>query len=111
MNPLNSSPLCRRNGNLSMPVNVSRAADCFKVKRPLFQEKAAELLDVYKRSEVASRSLLSFQELAALSSHVCADESSLCMALLQLQREKLVTVSLHEGEKVKWDKTYRERTF
>ncbi|KAM4617079.1 charged multivesicular body protein 7 isoform 2-T3 [Polymixia lowei] len=66
----------------------------------LVKEKAAELLDAYRRSAFASRSLLSFQELCALSSHVCADESTLCMALLQLQREKQVTVTLHEGEKM-----------
>ncbi|KAF7668322.1 hypothetical protein LDENG_00018430 [Lucifuga dentata] len=66
----------------------------------LVKEKATELLNAYRRSEFASRSLLSFQELCALFSHVCADESTLCMALLQLQREKHVTVSLHEGEKI-----------
>uniref|UniRef100_A0A8K9UGV1 Charged multivesicular body protein 7 n=1 Tax=Oncorhynchus mykiss TaxID=8022 RepID=A0A8K9UGV1_ONCMY len=49
---------------------------------------------------LANCSLLSFQELQTLSSHVCIDESTLCMALLQLQREKQVTVSLHEGEKI-----------
>ncbi|XP_067377695.1 charged multivesicular body protein 7 isoform X2 [Channa argus] len=66
----------------------------------LVKEKAAELLAVYRSSEFASRSILSFQELCALSSDVCADESTLCMALLQLQRDKQVTVSLHEGEKI-----------
>lgn len=66
----------------------------------LVKEKAAELLNAYRRSDFASRSLLSFQDLCELSSHVCADESTLCMALLQLQREKHVTVSLHEGEKI-----------
>lgn len=35
-----------------------------------------------------------------LSSDICADESTLCMALLQLQKDKQVIVSLHEGEKV-----------
>ncbi|XP_055742802.1 charged multivesicular body protein 7 isoform X2 [Salvelinus fontinalis] len=66
----------------------------------LVKEKAAELLGVYRRSPVANHSLLSFQELRTLSSHVCVDESTLCMALLQLQREKQVTVSLHGGEKI-----------
>ncbi|XP_040899205.1 charged multivesicular body protein 7 [Toxotes jaculatrix] len=66
----------------------------------LAKEKAAELLRVYRSSEFSSRSILSFQELCALSSDVCADESTLCMALLQLQRDKQVTVSLHEGEKI-----------
>ncbi|XP_051279395.1 charged multivesicular body protein 7 [Dicentrarchus labrax] len=66
----------------------------------LVKEKAAELLQVYRSSEYASSSILSFQELCTLSSDVCADESTLCMALLQLQRDKQVTVSLHEGEKI-----------
>lgn len=66
----------------------------------LVKEKAAELLKVYRSSEFASRSILSFPELCTLSSDVCADESTLCMALLQLQRDKQVTVSLHEGEKI-----------
>ncbi|XP_067251556.1 charged multivesicular body protein 7 isoform X1 [Chanodichthys erythropterus] len=66
----------------------------------LVKEKAAALLAAYRGSPLAARSLLSFQELRALSSHICPDESTLCMALLQLQREKHVTVSLHEGEKL-----------
>lgn len=66
----------------------------------LVKEKAAALLAAYRSSPLAERSLLSFQDLRALSSHICPDESTLCMALLQLQREKQVTVSLHEGEKL-----------
>uniref|UniRef100_UPI0037E8D6E9 charged multivesicular body protein 7 n=1 Tax=Semicossyphus pulcher TaxID=241346 RepID=UPI0037E8D6E9 len=66
----------------------------------LVKEKAAELLEAYRSSDFASSSILSFQELCTLSSDVCADESTLCMALLQLQRDKQVTVSLHEGEKI-----------
>ncbi|XP_061116482.1 charged multivesicular body protein 7 isoform X2 [Conger conger] len=66
----------------------------------LLLEKAAELLGAYRRSPLASRTLLSFPELRVLCSHVCQDETTLCLALLQLQREKQVTVSLHEGEKI-----------
>lgn len=66
----------------------------------IFQEKASELLKVYRSSGLAGRSVLSFQELCTLSSDVCADESTLCIVLLQLQRDKQVTVSLHDGEKV-----------
>ncbi|XP_069562799.1 charged multivesicular body protein 7 [Brachyistius frenatus] len=66
----------------------------------LVKEKAAELLGVYRSSEFSSCSVVSFQELCNLSSDVCADESTLCMALLQLQRDKQVLVSLHEGEKI-----------
>ncbi|XP_056318995.1 charged multivesicular body protein 7 [Danio aesculapii] len=66
----------------------------------LVKEKAAELLAAFRGSALSARSLLSFQELRSLSSHICPDESTLCMALLQLQREKHITVSLHEGEKL-----------
>ncbi|KAM9392126.1 charged multivesicular body protein 7 [Pholidichthys leucotaenia] len=66
----------------------------------LVKEKAAELLRVYRKSEFSNCSIISFQELGALSSDICADESTLCMALLQLQRDKQVTVSLHDGEKI-----------
>ncbi|XP_052418392.1 charged multivesicular body protein 7 isoform X1 [Carassius gibelio] len=66
----------------------------------LVKEKAVALLAAYRASPLATHSLVSFQELRALSSHICPDESSLCLALLQLQREKHVTVSLHEGEKL-----------
>lgn len=75
----------------------------YKINRYLFQEKAAELLSIYRSSEFASRSVVSFQELCTLSSDVCTDESTLCMALLQLQRDKQVVVALHEGEKVNDD--------
>ena len=67
----------------------------------ILQEKAAALLEAYRGSEVSGRSLLAFQELSELSSDVCPEESTLCMALLQLQREKKCIVSLHEGEKVR----------
>ncbi|XP_074525406.1 charged multivesicular body protein 7 isoform X1 [Halichoeres trimaculatus] len=76
----------------------------------LVKEKAAELLRAYRSSEFASSPIVSFQELCTLSSKVCADESTLCMALLQLQRDKQVTVSLHEGEKiVKFCQTSQDR--
>ncbi|XP_046871756.1 charged multivesicular body protein 7 isoform X2 [Hypomesus transpacificus] len=66
----------------------------------LVKEKASELLAVYRSSPLAIRSLLSYQELRTLASHVCVDESTLCMALLQLQREKQVAVTLQDGEKI-----------
>ncbi|XP_038152556.1 charged multivesicular body protein 7 isoform X1 [Cyprinodon tularosa] len=66
----------------------------------LIKEKAAELLKVYQNSEFSSCSVVSYQELCTLSSDICADESTLCMALLQLQKDKQVIVSLHEGEKI-----------
>uniref|UniRef100_A0AAV2MT31 Charged multivesicular body protein 7 n=1 Tax=Knipowitschia caucasica TaxID=637954 RepID=A0AAV2MT31_KNICA len=47
----------------------------------LVKEKSAELLEAYHSS-------------------ICADESTLCMALLQLQKDKQVIVSIHEGEKI-----------
>lgn len=66
----------------------------------LVKVKAAELLRVYRTSEFSSCSLISFQELLTISSDICADESTLCVALLQLQRDKQIIVYLHEGEKI-----------
>ncbi|KAM9811025.1 charged multivesicular body protein 7-like [Neosynchiropus ocellatus] len=66
----------------------------------LVKEKATELLAAYRSSALATRSLVSFQELCVLCADVCADESTLCLALLQLQREKRVTVTLHDGDKI-----------
>uniref|UniRef100_A0A8B9L4H6 Charged multivesicular body protein 7 n=1 Tax=Astyanax mexicanus TaxID=7994 RepID=A0A8B9L4H6_ASTMX len=66
----------------------------------LVKEKASALLAAYRNSPLAGRSLLSFQEIRSLSSDICPDETTLCLALLQLQREKHVTVSLHEGDKL-----------
>ncbi|TSO88111.1 Ectonucleoside triphosphate diphosphohydrolase 4 [Bagarius yarrelli] len=66
----------------------------------LVKEKATALMAAYRSSPLAGRSLLSFQELRSFSSHICPDETTLCLALLQLQREKHVTVSLHEEEKL-----------
>lgn len=60
-----------------------------------------KLLETYRSSPLADRCLLSFQDVRTLASHVCPDESTLCLALLQLQRDKQMTVSLHEGEKVR----------
>lgn len=70
------------------------------VVHELVKEKAAELLQAYRSSEFSRRSVLSFSEVSSLASDVCADESSLCMSLLQLQRDKKVLVALHEGKKI-----------
>lgn len=76
----------------------------------LVKEKAAALMAAYRSSPLAGRSLLLFQELRSFSSHICPDETTLCLALLQLQREKHVTVSLHEEEKlVKFSKAGQGR--
>ncbi|CAL8342816.1 unnamed protein product [Lota lota] len=66
----------------------------------LVKEKAADLLEAYRSSAFSSRSLLSFQELSELCCEVCPEEGTMCLALLQLQREKKCTVSVHEGEKI-----------
>ncbi|CAL9708584.1 unnamed protein product [Knipowitschia caucasica] len=66
----------------------------------LVKEKSAELLEAYHSSEFSNCLIVSFQELQSLSAGICADESTLCMALLQLQKDKQVIVSIHEGEKI-----------
>lgn len=73
----------------------------FSVLWWLSQEKAAEVLGAYRRSHLASSPVLSFAELYGLCCDVCTDESTLCMALLQLQRDKQALVCLHDGEKVR----------
>ena len=66
-----------------------------------FQEKAAAVLEAYRRHQhPAGASVVSLAELRLICSDVCPDENTLCMALLQLQRDKQVTVSLHDGKKV-----------
>ncbi|KAJ7994194.1 hypothetical protein DPEC_G00263380 [Dallia pectoralis] len=66
----------------------------------LVKEKAAKLLSVYRSSQMANRSLLSFQEVQTMSQNICVDENTLWMVLLQMQRDKKVTLSLHEGDKI-----------
>uniref|UniRef100_H3DND8 Charged multivesicular body protein 7 n=1 Tax=Tetraodon nigroviridis TaxID=99883 RepID=H3DND8_TETNG len=66
----------------------------------LVKEKAAEVLGAYRRSRLAGSPVLALAELHGLCAGVCADESTLCVALLQLQRDKQATVCLQDGEKV-----------
>lgn len=79
---------------------LQRGCVCFHLHSCVFQEKAAEVLRAYRSSHLGSSPVLPFAELYSVCSGVCADESTLCMALLQLQRDKQVMVSLHDGEKV-----------
>lgn len=83
-----------------MPEHGLVAVDVFTCSLLVLQEKAAEVLGAYRRSDLASSPVLAFAELSGLCSDICADESTLCMALLQLQRDKQATVCLHDGEKV-----------
>ncbi|XP_028655305.1 charged multivesicular body protein 7 [Erpetoichthys calabaricus] len=66
----------------------------------LVKEKASKLLQVYRSSPAAQQALVPFQELRAIAADICPDENTLCLALLQLQREKQVNVTLHDGEKI-----------
>ncbi|KAM8886381.1 charged multivesicular body protein 7 isoform 2-T2 [Spinachia spinachia] len=72
--------------------------DASFVVMELVKEKASELLEVYRSGGFASRSVLSFQELRTLSSDVCADESTLCVVLLQLQRDKQIVKFCQAGQ-------------
>lgn len=90
---------------MCVPLRASpeSVSTCPRVHPPCagaFQEKAAEVLGTFRRSDLSSSPVLSFSELHALCAGVCADESTLCMALLQLQRDKQVLVCLQDGEKV-----------
>lgn len=85
---------------MCVPEHGLVAVDVFTCSLLVLQEKAAEVLGAYRRSDLASSPVLAFAELSGLCSDICADESTLCMALLQLQRDKQATVCLHDGEKV-----------
>lgn len=76
----------------------------------LVKEKAAEVLAAYHSSQWATSPVVTFSQLAVLCKDVCADQSTLGVALLQLQREKKAAVSLHDGVKiVKFCRALQER--
>lgn len=66
------------------------------------QEKVAEVLASYQVSPLAGSLVVTLTQLVALCCpSVCADQRTLWVALLELQRQKKVAVSLHDGETVK----------
>lgn len=64
------------------------------------QEKAEEVYRLYQNSPLSSHPVVALSELSALCANSCPDERTFYLVLLQLQKEKRVTVLEQNGEKV-----------
>lgn len=87
----------RGRGSLSSGV-VVRA--CERVL-PSLQEKAEEVYRLYQNSPLSSHPVVALSELSTLCASSCPDERTFYLVLLQLQKEKRVTVLEQNGEKVR----------
>lgn len=67
---------------------------------PSLQEKAEEVYRVYQNSPLSSHPVVALSELSTLCAGCCPDERTFYLVLLQLQKEKRVTVLEQNGEKV-----------
>lgn len=65
-----------------------------------FQEKAEEVYRLYQNSGLSSHPVVALSELRSLCASVCPDERTFYLLLLQLQKEKRVTILEQNGEKV-----------
>lgn len=65
-----------------------------------FQEKAEEVYRLYQNSALSSHPVVALSELRSLCASVCPDERTFYLLLLQLQKEKRVTILEQNGEKV-----------
>lgn len=68
---------------------------------PLLQEKAEEVYRLYQNSPLSSHPVVALSELSTLCASSCPDERTFYLVLLQLQKEKRVTVLEQNGEKVR----------
>ncbi|KAJ7305177.1 hypothetical protein JRQ81_011083 [Phrynocephalus forsythii] len=66
----------------------------------LLQEKAEEVYHLYQNSTLSSHPVVGLAELRSLCSSICPDERTFCLVLLQLQKEKRVTVLEQNGNKI-----------
>lgn len=64
------------------------------------QEKAEEVYRLYQNSPLSSHPVVALSELSTLCAGSCLDERTFYLVLLQLQKEKRVTVLEQNGEKV-----------
>lgn len=64
------------------------------------QEKAEEVYRLYQSSPLSSHPVVALSELSTLGAGSCPDERTFYLVLLQLQKEKRVTVLEQNGEKV-----------
>uniref|UniRef100_A0A8C3Q1B0 Charged multivesicular body protein 7 n=1 Tax=Chrysolophus pictus TaxID=9089 RepID=A0A8C3Q1B0_CHRPC len=66
----------------------------------LLQEKAEEVYRLYQNSVLSSHPVVALSELRSLCAGVCPDERTFYLLLLQLQKEKKVTILEQNGEKI-----------
>lgn len=64
------------------------------------QEKAEEVYRLYQNSALSSHPVVALSELRSLCAGLCPDERTFYLLLLQLQKEKRVTILEQNGEKV-----------
>ncbi|XP_011901139.1 PREDICTED: charged multivesicular body protein 7 isoform X1 [Cercocebus atys] len=64
------------------------------------QEKAEEVYRLYQNSPLSSHPVVALSELSTLCANSCPDERTFYLVLLQLQKEKRVTVLEQNGEKI-----------
>ncbi|XP_033375338.1 charged multivesicular body protein 7 isoform X3 [Parus major] len=66
----------------------------------LLQEKAEEVYRLYQNSALSSHPVVALSELRSLCAGLCPDERTFYLLLLQLQKEKRVTILEQNGEKI-----------
>ncbi|XP_071435251.1 charged multivesicular body protein 7 isoform X2 [Pithys albifrons albifrons] len=66
----------------------------------VLQEKAEEVYRLYQNSALSSHPVVALSELQSLCASVCPDERTFYLLLLQLQKEKRVTILEQNGEKI-----------
>ncbi|KAM8763997.1 charged multivesicular body protein 7 isoform 1-T1 [Rhynchonycteris naso] len=66
----------------------------------LLKEKAEEVYRLYQNSPLSSHPVVALSELSTLCVGSCPDERTFYLVLLQLQKEKRVTVLEQNGEKI-----------
>ncbi|KAK2093827.1 Charged multivesicular body protein 7 [Saguinus oedipus] len=66
----------------------------------MLQEKAEEVYRLYQNSPLSSHPVVALSELSTLCANSCPDERTFYLVLLQLQKEKRVTVLEQNGEKI-----------
>uniref|UniRef100_G3SXH9 Charged multivesicular body protein 7 n=1 Tax=Loxodonta africana TaxID=9785 RepID=G3SXH9_LOXAF len=66
----------------------------------LLKEKAEEVYRLYQNSPLSSHPVVALSELSTVCASSCPDERTFYLVLLQLQKEKRVTVLEQNGEKI-----------
>ncbi|XP_044516745.1 charged multivesicular body protein 7 [Gracilinanus agilis] len=66
----------------------------------LLKEKAEDVYRLYQNSPISSHPVVALSELSTLCASSCPDERTFYLVLLQLQKEKRVTVLEQNGEKI-----------